>query len=219
MIHVVIAMRARLYRDGLQQILNRVQGIAVIGTCTDTTACATTQELAPDVLVLDVSTDSGRVALRDLSAAIPAVPVVVVGIDDSDAARIECAEAGAAGFVMREGTLEELVAAIESAVRGELMCSPRMAHDLARRLASISAHHELSEATRFRLTERESEIARLIGQHLSNKEIASRLGIEVATVKNHVHNLLEKLNVHRRGDAAHLISASGMFAAHAIVRS
>jgi DNA-binding NarL/FixJ family response regulator len=130
-----------------------------------------------------------------------APPVVAIGLDDSDAEMLACAEAGAVGYVTREGTLEELVAVIQSAAKGELVCSPRVSGALARRVAALSAEVAPGSASR-RLSRREREIAALIGDDLSNKEIASRLSIEVATVKNHVHNMLDKLNVHRRSDAA-----------------
>jgi DNA-binding NarL/FixJ family response regulator len=102
--------------------------------------------------------------------------------------------------VAREGSVHDLVDAVERAARGELQCSPQVAGTLIRRLAwRAAAGATLIPSP---LTARESEIVRLIDEGLSNKEIAVRLGIEVATVKNHVHNLLEKLRVRRRSEAA-----------------
>jgi DNA-binding NarL/FixJ family response regulator len=94
-----------------------------------------------------------------------------------------------------------LVATLESATRGEALFSPRMAASLLRRVAALAATQP-SPSAQVRLTPRERDIMRLLDEGLSNKEIAQRLGIEVATVKNHVHNILEKLQVHRRGEAA-----------------
>src|SRR5881296_1366294 len=85
--------------------------------------------------------------------------------------------------------------------RGVAICSPRVAACLLRRVAALAAGHG-GDLPRAQLTNREREIVRLIDNGLSNKEIARALGIEVATVKNHVHNILEKLQVHRRGEAA-----------------
>jgi DNA-binding NarL/FixJ family response regulator len=134
---------------------------------------------------------------------VPGVPIVALGVPDVEGDVLACAEAGIAGYVTREASLEELVAVVRSAVQGELRCSPRIAAGLLRRLSALSEHGP--SAPRVRLTARQREIVRLIGQDLSNKEIAHRLGIEVATVKNHVHNLLEKLNVHRRTAAVRLL--------------
>src|SRR5439155_827652 len=101
----------------------------------------------------------------------------------------------------REASIDDLVTVIESVARGEAICSPRVAAGLLRRVAALAAGHG-GDLPRAQLTNREREIVRLIDNGLSNKEIARALGIEVATVKNHVHNILEKLQVHRRGEAA-----------------
>ena len=104
------------------------------------------------------------------------------------------------GYVSREDSLDDLVAVVESVGRGELLCSPRVAASLLRRVAS-RAGTRWDSAPTHHLTAREAQIGQLIQEGLSNKEIASRLGIEVTTAKNHVHNLLEKLQVHRRAEA------------------
>ena len=130
--------------------------------------------------------------------------MVAIGIADSDTEVIACAERGFAAYVTRDGSVDELAATIRAAGKGELTCSPRIAGTLMRRLGALAA--ELHPASSMaRLTRREREIAALMRQDLSNKEIATRLRIEVATVKNHVHNVLDKLQVHRRSDAARLL--------------
>ena len=112
-----------------------------------------------------------------------------------------CAEAGIAGFVSRDGSKEDLVAAVENAVRGEVVCTPRMAASLFKRLAAVirATGQAGPPAT---LTGRERDIIAHIDRGLSNKDIARQLKISTATVKNHVHNILEKLQVRRRGEAA-----------------
>ncbi|HEX7241600.1 MAG TPA: response regulator transcription factor, partial [Longimicrobiaceae bacterium] len=113
---------------------------------------------------------------------------------------LACAEAGVSGYVSRGASLDDLVGALRSVARGELVCSPHIAGSLFRRVAALSERREASPAAV--LTPREREILGLIDQGLSNKEISRRLRIELSTVKNHVHNLLEKLQVSRRGAAA-----------------
>jgi DNA-binding NarL/FixJ family response regulator len=126
--------------------------------------------------------------------------IVALGVPDGEDAILSFGEAGIAGCVPPDASIQDLVQAVERAVRGELQITPRIAGAMIRRLALRAAAGDDSSGNT--LTARESEIVRLIDQGLSNKEIAVRLGIEVATVKNHVHNLLEKLRVHRRAEAA-----------------
>jgi DNA-binding NarL/FixJ family response regulator len=116
---------------------------------------------------------------------------------------VACAEAGAAGFVTEEETIEDLARAITNAARDELDCSPIITAALARRLAVLAGDEPNVDATQ-RLTRREAEISEFLRRGLSNKEIASRLQIEVTTVKNHVHNILEKLGLSRRAEIARL---------------
>jgi DNA-binding NarL/FixJ family response regulator len=106
--------------------------------------------------------------------------------------------------VSREGSLEDLISALDSVSRGELLCPPRIAAGLRRRVAALAAARA-PVGPRGHLTRREAEVAGLIDAGLSNKQIAQRLCIEVPTVKNHVHNILEKLQVHRRGEAAAML--------------
>ena len=113
---------------------------------------------------------------------------------------LACVEAGAVAYVTCEASLRELIAAVTRLARGEALCSPRMAGILLRRLASLAASCE--PAAGAALTRRELEVIELVGEGLSNKEIARRLSIELSTVKNHVHNILEKLGVNGRHEAA-----------------
>ena len=114
------------------------------------------------------------------------------------------AEAGIAGWVTREASVDDLRATVASAAAGEAVFSPRLAASLLRRVAALASERRVgAQATP--LTRRQREILALIDEGLSNKEIARRLSIEVATVKNHVHNILEKLEVTRRAEAAALV--------------
>ena len=116
-------------------------------------------------------------------------------------------EAGVAGYVLPDGSLDDLIIAVESAVRGELYCPPRVSFTLLRRLGALAAslRDDEGKATHSplrALTGREREILHLVDDGMTNKGIAGRLVIELATVKNHVHNILKKLHVHRRIDAS-----------------
>jgi len=111
------------------------------------------------------------------------------------------AEAGASGYVALDGSIEDLAAVVDSVSRGETLCSPVIAATLFHRVATLTRERQ-PEPIEETLTAREVDVLRLIEEGRSNKEIASALYIEIPTVKNHVHRILEKLNVHRRAEAA-----------------
>jgi two-component system nitrate/nitrite response regulator NarL len=204
MIRVLIAADIRLYREGLAQLLAREDGIAIAGAVdASRPALSALRPALADVIVLEVSATNHLLAVRDVRALAPGMSIVALGVADADADMVACAEMGATAYVTRDASLAELVAAVRSAARGEFVCSPRTAGTLVRRLAELAA--DRLDPSLARLTRRECEIAALIHEGLSNKEIAVRLSIETATVKNHVHNLLEKLNVHHRTEAGRLI--------------
>ena len=205
MTRVLIVVGIRLYRDGLAQLLNLQEGFTVVGTESSCRAAAANLDhLAPDVALVEMGLPDLDAITGALAQRSSPIPVVVLGIADSDSEVLACAERGAAGFVTRDASMEELTGTIRRAAIGELICSPRTAGSLVRRVGALAAELNLSPQ-QARLTRREREVAALMRQDLSNKEIASRLRIEVATVKIHVHNVLDKLQVHRRVDAARLL--------------
>jgi two-component system, NarL family, nitrate/nitrite response regulator NarL len=155
-------------------------------------------ETAPDVVVLAVHMPDVPLVARAVAAAVPQAKLVALGIGETEAEVVACAEAGVSGFVARDAPFRELARTVDSAARDEATCSPHMTAVLLRRLASIAgAAPDESE-----LTAREREIAKMIELGLSNKEIASRLSIALPTVKTHVHNILDKLHATRRTQIA-----------------
>jgi|SRR5215831_12144809 len=198
MIGILIIAGVRFYREGLARLLAREQDVTVVGAFASGDDLERSSPLFDaDVILVDKSTldaeDTTR--LREVAGS---APWVAIGVADSEADILACMEAGAAAYVTRDGSIEDLVAAVRNATRGELMCSPRVARALGRRVAELMGEREETKSVSLRLTRREREIARLIQSDLSNKEIATQLSIEVATVKNHVHNLLDKLQVRSR---------------------
>jgi DNA-binding NarL/FixJ family response regulator len=154
-------------------------------------------EVTPDVVLIDLAMPDAIVAVRALGRSFN---VVALGVPEVERTVIAAAEAGVAGYVTREASLDDVVAALESVVHGEMICSPRIAATLLRRVTALASLTRPGPAAR--LTSRELEILELIELGLSNKEIAARLFIQLATVKNHVHNILEKLQVDGRAEAA-----------------
>ena len=196
---VVIVSDVLLYREGLAASLARDGRLEVIAALGASDAPEALEELSPDALLLDASMERGLVLARRIRSDFPELRVVGFGIAVGAASLIACAESGLAAFVDCNGTVAELVSAVHGALRGELSCSPRVTAMMCDRLASLAgATTESGEP----LTRREREVAALVAEGLSNKEIAIDLRIGPATVKNHVHNILDKLKVRRRAAIA-----------------
>jgi two-component system nitrate/nitrite response regulator NarL len=192
---VIIASDVLLHREGLAASLARDGRLDVVAAVGTPDALAAAARFAPCAVLVDASVEAGLTVARLLHASYPSLRLIGFGISGSGAGVIACAEAGLAAFVDRDGTIDGLVGAVLSALRGELACSPRIAAMMCDRLALLAgARQEAAEP----LTRRERDVAALIAEGLSNKEIAIDLRIGPATVKNHVHNILDKLNVRRR---------------------
>lgn len=196
---IFILSEVRLYREGMLLILGRTDAVDIVGAGAPPEAFDDIAELIPDVVVLDASSDSALTLSRHLRKIMPRGKIVAFAASGGDQDVIAFAEAGISAFVDREGSPDDLVNAVQQAMRGEFFCSPRVTALLLGRVAALSAARaDVIDADA--LTQREREIVKLIAQGLSNKEIAGRLRVGTATVKNHVHHILEKLQVRRRGE-------------------
>ncbi len=185
-----------LYRDGLAGGLRRLGNIHVAETVPSQDAQRSIAEHSPDILVLDISHPDTLETMGPILRRLPDLQVVGFGVGgQSDALR--CAEMGISSFVGRDESIEDLNGAICKAARGEAVCSPTLTARLIRHMAALVATTQVQ--TDNCLTRREREVALLVKQGLSNKQIARELEISPATVKNHVHMILEKLNMPRRG--------------------
>jgi DNA-binding NarL/FixJ family response regulator len=200
-IRLLIVASVRLYRDGLASNLERPPLHVVDTATTAEDAFARATALAPDVVVLDMALPDSLALVRALRDRMREVRVVTYAVDECEPAILACVEAGVAGFVSSDGTADDLVNAVHGAARGEMFCSPRAVGALSRRLHSLAAAAPAADVLAA-LTAREREILSLVERGLANKEIACRLHIELATVKNHVHSILEKLGVGSRSEAA-----------------
>lgn len=199
---LLLVTGVRLYSDGLRLLLEAEPAIEVVGTAaTVREALDSTIQLHPDVALLDMELIGAARLLRTVVRGSDTTKVIALGMEESDDGLVACVEEGASGWVPRDGSVDQLVARIHSVARGEMDCSPRLAGRLAERIANLTVQVD-SRASDSRLTARESEIVFLIEEGLSNKQIAGRLSIQLCTVKNHVHRILEKLNVSRRGEVA-----------------
>lgn len=196
MTRVALLGEVRLNREGLAALLRSDGRLRVAAIASTAEGLADQDSI--DVVIVDTTTHDGPLPLRSLLEGLRA-PIVVLDAPDEERNVIAFAELGVVGFVEREAALDELVAAVVCAAGGHASFPPRIATKLLRRASSAAARRIPADVSS--LTAREREIVQLIAEGLSNKQIAKKLYIEVATVKNHVHNILEKLQVSRRTDA------------------
>jgi len=203
-VRVLVVDHIRLHRENLISMLSRESTIAGASGASDATeAIGRLGAEGFDVALLNMAVAGGDAICRELSAV---TNVVALAVSD-DEELVACAEAGVVGYLLRDDSPEALVSVIATAARGETSCPPQVAAVLMRQMSRRGRPAPVGATSR--LTGREMEILRLIDEGMSNKEIARKLFIEVRTVKNHVHNLLEKLSVHRRGEAAALLRSEG----------
>jgi two-component system nitrate/nitrite response regulator NarL len=205
MIRALIVIDVAFYREGLRDLLTRSGQVTVVGvaSCVDE-AERVARDTHPDVVLLDASTPEAREALRRVRALQPAPKMIALAISETPENVLEWAESGAAGFVPRDASLDDLLRVLKGAVADELYCSPRIAAVMLRRIASAAAAQP-APVPLGSLSPREQQVLSLVARGLSNKAIASQLGIASATAKNHVHNILDKLALRRRVDAASLV--------------
>lgn len=206
---VLICSPIAIYAEGLAVALELVPWLAVLGTAGDGERCLeAVRRRRPAVTLLDLETDGALPLIADLVEEDPAMKVLVLGIQEVESSVIPCAEAGVAGYVTREDSIHDLITGLGAVRRNETHCSPRTAAILLRQVRARAACGPGDAG--LRLTRREGEVLRLVGEGLSNKQIAQRLCIELPTVKNHVHHILEKLGARRRTEAvAWLRTAAG----------
>jgi len=199
-IRVLIADDHEVVREGLRTFLSLQEGIAVVGEAADGEAAVREAEhVRPDVVLMDLvmPRQDGVGAMRELRRRLPATRVIVLTSFAEDERLLPAIQAGAAGYLLKSVAPSELARAIRAAHRGEALLDPRVAARLVDALAQRPG-----EPPPARLTPREREVLALIGRGLSNKRIAFELGLSEKTVKTHVSNLLHKLGVTDRTQAA-----------------
>jgi two-component system, NarL family, nitrate/nitrite response regulator NarL len=202
---IVIVSPIRLYRDGLAAVLAALDDVGEVRACElPLEGIDAARSIGAQVVLLDMSAVSSTAAARMFTREMPDVSVVALALPETGKSVIACAEAGIVGYVPREGTLDDLIAAVRHAVTGETLCPPIIAGVLMRRVAML-ADDRRPRATRFGLTAREREVADQVAMGLTNRAIADRLGIELCTVKNHVHNILDKLGAVQRNEIARYV--------------
>ncbi|MYW92494.1 response regulator transcription factor [Amycolatopsis rubida] len=206
-IRVVVVSQVRIYRQGLAHLLDVEDGFELVAATSEAdTAVTLPGQARIDVLLLDMTGDmAGSHGLETLHrlAGLSDVPCVVMGIPERTADVVSFAEAGIAGYVTTENSFTDLLDTLRSATRGEFACKGNVAAGIVERLAALA--RERRAVSLPQLTAREQEIAVLLESGLSNKQIAGMLHVQLTTVKNHVHKILEKLGVRGRAEAAAMV--------------
>ena len=215
-IRLLVVAEVRLYREGLQNALAARPQFSVLGAVSN--AAEALQQIAshcPDVVIVDMATKQSLAIARTIHEQAPGlapadkpdVKIVAFGVEELEGDVLTCAEAGLSGYVPFDASVDDLAERVESVARGELLCTPKIAAALFRKM---HGRRESGDGTLDvpGLTTREREVLLLMNGGFSNKEIAARLFIEVCTVKNHVHHILDKLQVSSRTQAVMKLSDS-----------
>lgn len=230
MIDVIITSDIRIYCEGLGQILSDTMSVNVVGIAANSEAAIAKVSVDhPEIILLDMTMAGSCQLARQIPQVSPKTKIVALAVSYDETNIVRCAEAGVVCYVPREASVDELIDAIMEAARGECYCPPRIAACLLKKVRQLTSSakakylttvgHEPAARTddpanrQSRLTRRERQIAQLLAEGMSNKQIARVLSIEVSTVKNHVHNVLVKLEVSNRSQAVSSLQVTSFFQA------
>jgi DNA-binding NarL/FixJ family response regulator len=211
-LRVVVVDDHDLFRTGLKNLLEE-QGVTVVGEAPNgQTAIRLVGDLAPDVVIMDLNMPglTGVDTTRHLVGVAPLTRVVVLTISADDDDVMNAVMAGACGYLLKDSSIEDLIAGIRAAAAGESLISPQIAAKVLQRLRSQSTNEDAAETIRAELSDREIEVLKLIANGKDNAQIARELFISPKTVKNHISNILMKLQIENRIQAAVYAVRSGI---------
>jgi len=204
----------RLFTESIAALFGTCSGIEFTGSTTDPDdAFGAIRQLMVDVLLIDANMDQvdAMKLTKDIRVENPTLNIIIFGLDSGDETILDFIESGANGYVSKESSFQDLIRTVEEVHEGHASCSPRIAALVFDKIAKLSRQRAvLRKARRITLTPREQEILEYIAEGLSNKQIASQLQISLFTVKNHVHNLFEKLQVGYRREAIRIAHENGL---------
>jgi DNA-binding NarL/FixJ family response regulator len=173
------------------------------------------KEIDPDVVLINTHLQKARALdlTRQILEVSSRLRIIMLGVSDKDQDILDYIEAGASGYVLLSSSVEDITRTIDLVVRDRALCSPELTYSLFSRLAELSCRNGIERTNgHAKLTSREIEVLQLMADGLPNKEIADRLFLSLYTVKNHVHNILEKLKVQDRGKAIEYADQKGLLA-------
>jgi DNA-binding NarL/FixJ family response regulator len=211
-VRVVVVDDHDLFRTGLRNLLEE-QGVNVVGEAANgESAIRLAGELAPDVVIMDLNMPglTGVETTRKLAGVAPLTRVVVLTISADDDDVMDAVMAGACGYLLKDSSIHDLIVGIRAAAAGESLISPQIAGKLLQRLRSQSTSEDAAATIRAELSDREIEVLKLIANGKDNAQIARDLFISPKTVKNHISNILMKLQIENRIQAAVYAVRSGI---------
>jgi DNA-binding NarL/FixJ family response regulator len=203
-IRVVVVDDHELFRRGLTMLLGVEDDIEVVGEAGDGVAATElAASTAPDVVLMDVRMPKGSgieacVAIKQVA---PTARIIMLTVSDEEADLYDAIRNGASGYLLKQSSIDEVAQAIRVVADGQSLISPSMAIKLLNEFKDMS-HSDRQQVPTPRLSPRELEVLKLVSQGLNNRLIAKRLFISENTVKNHIRNILEKLQLHSRIEAA-----------------
>ena len=204
-IRVLVVDDHALFRRGLEIVLAQEEDIEVIGEAGDgAEAVEVAADLLPDIVLLDVRMPrrGGIEACTAIKEVAPSAKIIMLTISDEEADLYEAIKAGATGYLLKEISTDEVSNAIRAVADGQSQISPSMAAKLLAEFKSMIQRTDESKLVPApRLTDRELEVLKLVATGMNNRDIAKELYISENTVKNHVRNILEKLQLHSRMEA------------------
>ena len=201
-----------LFRTGLRNLLEE-QGLDIVGeAATGAEAVAHVGELSPDVVVMDLNMPGmgGVEATQHIAGIAPLTRVLMLTISDEDSDVMDAILAGACGYLLKDSSIQDLMAGIRAAALGESLISPNIAAKVLQRIRATSTQPEIATQIRSELSDREIEVLKLIANGKDNAVIAAELHISPKTVKNHISNILMKLQIENRIQAAVFAVRSGI---------
>jgi len=204
-ISVLLADDHALFRDGLISLLSTQDEIEVVGVANDgLETLEKARELVPDLILMDIKMPrcNGLEATRLIKEEMPHIRIVMLTVSEDDQDLFEAIKNGAEGYLLKTLNAQELVELLKGVFRGEAPISRTMARKILHEFALQSRRQEPAAVPRGELTRREMEVLQLVSQGDRDKEIAARLCISQRTVKNHMHNILDKLHLQNRVQAA-----------------
>ena len=211
-LRVLIVDDHDLFRTGLRNLLEE-QGVVIVGeAATGAEAVRIVREIAPDVVVMDLNMPGmgGVDATRHITSIAPLTRVVMLTISEDDSDVMDAILAGACGYLLKDSSIQDLMAGIRAASRGESLISPNIAAKVLQRVRATSTQPEIANTIRAELSDREIEVLKLIANGKDNAVIAGELHISPKTVKNHISNILMKLQIDNRIQAAVYAVRSGI---------
>jgi two-component system nitrate/nitrite response regulator NarL len=196
----VILTSIKLLGDGLARCLNDTADISVVSVTDEISAVREVLGVGRiDIVLIDMTQSLDLDDVRSLAVAAPETVLIALGLREQRQDVIRCGRAGFSGYVARDAAVETVAEIMRDAIAGRLACPAEISSGLLRALFRAEAPSPPTDDEP--LTRREGDVLQLIGRGLTNKEIARELNLSVATVKHHVHNVLEKLNLPRRAHA------------------